>query len=58
MDDCHAFYLCQKILWAIIDSDDTAHTKNEADCLDWQSVIDDGYELLYKADMLGIQGIV
>jgi hypothetical protein len=52
MDICHAFYLLQKILQTIIGSVDTAHTKNEADCLDWQSVIDDGNELLCKADML------
>ena len=52
MDDCHAFYLWQEILWAIIGSVDTAHTKYEADCLDWQSLIDDDHELLCKADML------
>ncbi len=52
MDDCHAFYLFQEILPTIIGSVDTAHTKYEADCLNWQSVIDDGNELLCKADML------
>jgi hypothetical protein len=52
MDDCHAFYLFQEILRTIIGSVDNAHTKYEADCLDWQSVIDDGNELLRKADML------
>jgi hypothetical protein len=52
MDDCHAFYLRQEILQAIIGSVDTAHTKYEADCADWQSVIDDGHMLLCKADML------
>jgi hypothetical protein len=31
---------------------DNAHTKYEADYLDWQSVIDDGNEILCKADML------
>jgi hypothetical protein len=52
MDDCHAFYLFQEILWTIIESVDTAHTKYEADCLDWQFVIDDGNELLCKVDMM------
>jgi hypothetical protein len=52
MDDCHAFYLFQEILWAIIGSVNTAHTKYEADSLDWQSIINDGNELLCKADML------
>ncbi len=52
MDDCRAFYLWQEILWAIIGSVDTAHPKHEADCLDQQSVINDGNELLCKADML------
>jgi hypothetical protein len=52
MDDCHAFYLWQDILHAIIGSVDTAHTKYEADCLIWQSVINDGHELLCQADML------
>jgi hypothetical protein len=52
MDDCHALYLFQEILRAIIGSVDTAHTKYEADCLDWQSVINDSHELLCKADML------
>ncbi len=52
MDDCHAFYLWQEILRAIIGSDDTAHTKYKADRLDWQSVIDNGHELLCQADML------
>ncbi len=52
MDDCHAFYLFQEILWTIIESVDTAHTKYEVDCLDWQSVINDCYELLCKADMM------
>jgi hypothetical protein len=52
MDDCCAFYLLQKILQAIIGSVDAAHTNCEADCLSWQSVIDDGHELLCKADML------
>jgi hypothetical protein len=52
MDDCHAFYLFQEILQTIIEGVDTAHTKYEADCLDWQSVINDGNELLCKADML------
>ncbi len=58
MDDCHAFYLFQEILRAIIGSVDTAHTKYKADCLDWQSVIDDGHESLCKADNAAIQGIV
>jgi hypothetical protein len=52
MDDCHALYLFQEILQTIIESVDTAHTKYEADCLDWQSVINDGNELLCKADMM------
>jgi hypothetical protein len=52
MDDCHAFYLFQEILQTIIESVDTAHTKYEADCLDWQSVINDGNELLCKAEMM------
>ncbi len=52
MDECHAFYLWQEILRAIIRSVDTAHTKYEADCLDWQSVINDGPELLCQAGML------
>ena len=52
MDDCHALYLFQDILRTFIESVDTVHTKYEADCLDWQSVIDDGNELLYKADMM------
>jgi hypothetical protein len=52
MDDCHAFNLLQEIMQTIIGSVDTAHTKYEADCLDWQSVIDDRNELLCKADML------
>jgi hypothetical protein len=52
MDDCHAFHLLQEILWTIIGSVDTAHTKYEANCLDWQSVINDGNERLCKADML------
>ncbi len=42
----------QEILQAIIGSVDTAHTRHEADCLDWQSVINDGHELVCKADML------
>ncbi len=52
MDDCHALYLWQEILRAIIGSVDSAHTKYEADCLDWRSVIDDCNELLCQADML------
>jgi hypothetical protein len=52
MDDCHAFYFWKEILWAIIGSVDTTHTKYEADCLDLQSVINDGYELLCQADKL------
>ncbi len=52
MDDCHAFYLWREVLRAIIGSVDTVHTKYEADCLDWQSVIDDDHELLCQADML------
>jgi hypothetical protein len=51
-DDCHAFYLFQEILRTIIGCVDNAHTKYEADSLDWQSIIDDGNELLCKADML------
>ncbi len=51
-DDCHALYLFQEILQTIIESIDTAHSKYEADYLDWQSVIDDGTELLCKADMM------
>ena len=58
MDDFHALYLWQEILWEIIGSVDTAHTKYEADCLDQQSVIDDGHESLCKADNAAIQGIV
>jgi hypothetical protein len=52
MVDYHAFYLFQEILRTIIGSVDTTHTKYEADCLDWQSVINDSNELLCKADML------
>ncbi len=52
MDDCHAFYLFQEILRTIIGSVDTAHTKYEAYCLDWQSVNNDDNELLCKADIL------
>ncbi len=52
MDDCHALYLFQEILQTIIESVDTTHTKYEADCLDCQSVIDDGNELLCKADKM------
>jgi hypothetical protein len=52
MDDCHAFNLFQEILRTIIGSVDNALSKYEADCLDWQFVIDDGNELLCKADML------
>jgi hypothetical protein len=52
MNDCHAFYLFQEIMRTMIGSADTAHTKYEADCLDWQSVINDGNERLCKADML------
>jgi hypothetical protein len=52
MDDCHVFFPFQEILRAIIGSVDTTHTKYEADCLDWQFVIDDGNELLCKAKML------
>jgi hypothetical protein len=52
MDDCHALYLWQEIRRAIIGSVDTPHTKYEADCLDWQSIINDGHELLCQADML------
>jgi hypothetical protein len=39
-------------LRTIIGSVDTAHTQYEADCLNWQSVIADGHELLSKADYL------
>jgi hypothetical protein len=52
MDDCHAFYLFQEILQTIIGCVHNAHTKHGADCLNWQSIIDDGNELLCKADML------
>ncbi len=52
MDDCNAFYLFHEILRTIIESVDTAHTKYEADCLDWQSIINDGNKLLCKADMM------
>jgi hypothetical protein len=53
MDDCHALYLWQDILQAIIVyCVETAHTQYEADCLDSQSVIDDSHELLCKPDML------
>jgi hypothetical protein len=52
MDDCHALYLFLEILRTIIESVDTAHTKYEADCLDWQSIINDGNELLCKVDMM------
>jgi hypothetical protein len=31
---------------------DATHSQYEADCLNWQSVIDDGHELLSKADLL------
>ncbi len=58
MADCYALYLWQDILWAIISSFDTIHTQYEADCLDWQSVINDGHELLCKSDMFAIQGSV
>ncbi len=51
-DDCHALYLFQEILRTIIESVDTTHTKYETDCLDCQSIIDDGNELLCKADMM------
>ncbi len=51
-DDCHAFYLFQEILRTIIGCDHNAHTKYESYCLDWLSVINDGNELLCKADML------
>jgi hypothetical protein len=36
----------------VIGSVDAAHTQYEADCLNWQSIIDGGYELLSKADIL------
>jgi hypothetical protein len=36
----------------IIGSVDAAHTQYEADCLNWQSVIGDGHELLSKSDLL------
>jgi hypothetical protein len=52
MDDCHAFHLFQEILLTIIRSVDTPHTKYEVDCLDLQSIINDGNELLCKVDML------
>ncbi len=32
MDDCHAFYLLQKIMRTIIGSVDATHIKYEADC--------------------------
>jgi hypothetical protein len=51
-DNCHAFYLFQEILQIIIGCVHNAHTKYEADCLDWQYVINDGNELPCKADML------
>jgi hypothetical protein len=52
MDDCHAFFLFQEVLQTIIGSVDTAHTKYEADCLDWQFVFNDGNDLLCKADTM------
>jgi hypothetical protein len=36
----------------IIGSVDVGHTQYEADCLNWQSVINDGHVLLSKADLL------
>jgi hypothetical protein len=44
--------LTDLLVQTIIGCVDNAHTKYEADCLDWQSVINDGNELLCKADML------
>jgi hypothetical protein len=38
-------------LRAIIGSVYAPHTQYEADCLDWQSIIADGHELLSKADL-------
>jgi hypothetical protein len=55
MADCHELYLWQDILRTVIGTGDTAHTQYEADCLDWQSLIDDGHELLSKADMLQLK---
>jgi hypothetical protein len=55
MDENHALYLFQEILRTIIESVDTTHTKYEADCLDWQFVINDGNELLCKADMMQLK---
>ncbi len=57
MDDCHALYLSQEILRTIIESVDTTHTKYEADCLDWQAVIDDGNEHLCKVDMMQFKNL-
>ncbi len=52
MADCHALNLWQDILWAIIGSVDAAHTQYEADCLNWQSIINDDHEFLSKANIL------
>jgi hypothetical protein len=50
MGNCHALSLWQDILRAFIGSVYAAHTQYEANCLNWQSVIADGHELLSKAD--------
>jgi hypothetical protein len=52
MANCNASSLWQDILWAIIGGVNAAHTRYEADCLNWQSIIADGHELLSKADLL------
>jgi hypothetical protein len=44
-------------LRAIIGSVYAAHTQYEADCLNWQSVIADGHELLSKADLLQFKAL-
>ncbi len=46
----HALSLWQDILRAIVGSVYAAHKQYEADCLNWQSIIKDGHELLSKAD--------
>jgi hypothetical protein len=44
-------------MWAIIGIVFAAETQYEADCLNWQSVIADGHELLSKADLLQFKAL-
>ncbi len=44
-------------MWAIIGSVYAAHTHYEADCLNWQSEIVDGHELLNKANLLQFKAL-